>query len=162
LKRAKGYRNPLWLNRGYAAVGLVRAKTPANVGAVLRAAHCFGAQLVVLDRLRCPWGNLPTNVHKTERHTPVIRTREFWESMPHDCVPVGVDLVPGAVPLWEFKHPPRAMYIFGPEDGTLGKEHLSRCATTVYVPTEGCMNLAAAVNVVLYDRMRQRWNSLPL
>ena len=29
------------LGRGYAAIGLVQPKTPANVGSVLRAAGCY-------------------------------------------------------------------------------------------------------------------------
>lgn len=42
--------------------------------------------------------------------------------------------------------------IFGPEDGTLGERVLSWCRDVVYVPTDRCMNLAATVNVILYDR----------
>ena len=30
---------------------------------------------------------------------------------------------------------------------------LSWCRDVVYIPTNGCMNLAACVNVVLYDRL---------
>jgi tRNA(Leu) C34 or U34 (ribose-2'-O)-methylase TrmL len=57
------------------------------------------------------------------------------------------------MPLPGYKHPERALYIFGPEDGTLGHDVLDWCRDVVYVPTNGCMNLAATVNVVLYDRM---------
>lgn len=38
------------------------------------------------------------------------------------------------------------------EDGTLREKILSRCRDRVMIPTNGCMNLAATVNVVLYDR----------
>jgi len=69
------------------------------------------------------------------------------------CVPVAVELVEGAKPLTEYKHPARAFYIFGPEDGTLKKKITDFCDDVVYIPTEGCMNLAATVNVVLYDRL---------
>ena len=33
------------------------------------------------------------------------------------------------------------------------------CEETIYIPTEGCMNLAATVNVVLYDRMAKGLNT---
>jgi len=66
---------------------------------------------------------------------------------------VAVDLIEGAIPLHEYKHPERAFYIFGQEDGTLGERVLSYCRDVVYIPTSYCMNLAATVNVVLYDRM---------
>jgi tRNA(Leu) C34 or U34 (ribose-2'-O)-methylase TrmL len=55
-----------------------------------------------------------------------------------------------------YVHPESAFYIFGAEDGTLGARVLERCRDRVMVPTNGCMNLAATVNVVLYDRMRKQ------
>ncbi|HEY8939399.1 MAG TPA: TrmH family RNA methyltransferase, partial [Cellvibrio sp.] len=47
----------------------------------------------------------------------------------------------------------QALYIFGPEDGSVDQAVLDCCDHVVYVPTVGCMNLAASVNVVLYDRL---------
>jgi len=68
-------------------------------------------------------------------------------------VPVAVEVHPDARPLPEYEHPERAFYIFGPEDGSLKKNVTAWCRDTVFIPTLGCMNLAATVNVVLYDRM---------
>lgn len=62
----------------------------------------------------------------------------------------------GATPLHEYKHPERAFYVFGAEDATLGRRVLDRCRDTIYIPTQGCMNLAATVNVVLYDRLAKQ------
>ena len=39
------------------------------------------------------------------------------------------------------------------EDGSLPQEVLDQAHRVVYVPTHGCMNLTATVNVVLYDRL---------
>ena len=47
----------------------------------------------------------------------------------------------------------RTFYVFGAEDATLGARTLSWCRDVIYVPTAGCMNLAATANVVLYDRL---------
>lgn len=66
--------------------------------------------------------------------------------------PVAVELKAGAENLLFFAHPEKAAYVFGPEDGSLGKETLRLCHQFVFVPTHYCLNLAAAVNVVLYDR----------
>ena len=85
-----------------------------------------------------------------------VHTDDLHSVVPFDCVPVAVDLIEGAVPLGRYVHPERAFYVFGPEDGTLGKSITSWCRDTVYVPTKFCMNLAATVNVVLYDRMNKR------
>lgn len=58
-----------------------------------------------------------------------------------------------ATSILEYEHPKQAFYIFGPEDGTLGKNTLNWCRDKIYIPTKQCMNLAATVHVVLYDRM---------
>jgi tRNA(Leu) C34 or U34 (ribose-2'-O)-methylase TrmL len=55
-----------------------------------------------------------------------------------------------------YTHPERAFYIFGPEDGSLKDDILSRCKDKIYISTKFCLNLAMAVGTILYDRQRQR------
>ena len=138
------------MTRGYAAIGLHHPKTAVNVGSALRAAGCYGAALVATTGERYHRG--PTDTMKAYRRLPLIQCGDLRDVIPFDCVPVAVDLIPGAQSLADYKHPDRAFYIFGPEDGTLGQKVLSWCRDVIYIPTEGCMNLAATVNVVLYDR----------
>jgi tRNA(Leu) C34 or U34 (ribose-2'-O)-methylase TrmL len=142
------------MTRGYAAIGLSHPKTPVNVGSALRAAGCFGAAMVATSGSR--YTRSPTDTMKIYRHIPLIQCDDLHDIIPFDCVPVAVDLIFGAVSLKDYAHPERAFYIFGPEDGTLGRRTLEWCRDVVYVPTNGCMNLAAAVNVVLYDRSVKR------
>lgn len=144
--------------RGFATIALHQPKDRGNIGSVLRAAHCYGAAQVVIGGSRG---------HKTyrdgvrhaantpcfERHTPVIIAPDCLAYNPFGTQVVAVDLVEGATPLPEFQHPRQAVYVFGPEDGTLGKSILDRAHHVVMVPTRSCMNLAATVNVILYDRM---------
>lgn len=137
--------------RGFAAIGLVRPKNQINVGSVLRAAHCYDASLVLLESPRCEVKS-STDTHKSWRDIPVQRVGDLHSCIPYDCVPIAVDLVDDAQPLFEFEHPQRGFYVFGPEDGTLGRAHLKWCKHKIMIPTRSCMNLAATVNVVLYDR----------
>ena len=143
--------------RGYAAIGLDNPKNSVNVGSALRAAGVFGAVFVAASGRR--YGSGPTDTMKHYRHLPLLRPADVFDILPYDCVPVAVDLIEGAIPLHEYKHPERAYYIFGAEDATLGERTLSRCRDVVYVPTNGCMNLAATVNVVLYDRLAKMLRS---
>ena len=69
-----------------------------------------------------------------------------------EAVPVGVELLPGTTNLAWFEHPENAVYVFGPEDGGLSKSARLNCHYFVQIPGYHCLNLAAAVNVVLYDR----------
>jgi len=119
----------------------------------MRAAGCYGAAMVAMSGHRMR--KVPTDVKKQWRMTPVIETEDLRLVIPYDCVPVAIDLVSGARSLVSYVHPVRAFYIFGAEDATLGERVLSWCRDVVYVPTHGCMNLAATANVVLYDRMNK-------
>jgi len=139
-------------NRGFSAIGLVRPKDANNVGSVLRAAHVYGASLVAIQGDRSPI-RAATDTTEAWRHMPVIRGEDLHAMIPFDAVPVAVDLVDDAIELPMFFHPQRAFYVFGPEDGTLGRATLDWCKYRVMVPTRTCMNLAATVNVVLYDRL---------
>lgn len=141
---------PRMVERGYCAVGLVNPKTGPNIGSAMRAVGIYGASLLALEGDR--FKRIPTDTMKAWRHTPVLHGN-LRDLIPYDAVPVAVDLVPRAQPLHTYQHPERAFYIFGPEDSTLGAKHIEWCRDVIYIPTNGCMNLAATVNVVLYDRM---------
>lgn len=136
--------------RGFAAIGLINPKTPSNVGSVCRAVGCYEAAMLAIAGQR--FKRAPTDVQKGWRHTPIIECADLFDVIPYDCVPVAVDLIEGARPLHSYTHPERAFYIFGPEDSTIGKDVHSKCRDVIYIPTRHCMNLAATVNVVLYDR----------
>lgn len=141
--------------RGYVAIALWNPKTPANVGGVLRAAGCYDADLVVIAGKRRihTLSRLATDTMAAWKHIPTIQPEDPFDAMPLGAIPVAVDLIDGAIPLPRFVHPERAFYVFGPEDGTLQAQITSRCKYKVMVPTAACMNLAACVNVILYDRM---------
>lgn len=146
--------------RGFAAVGLHNPKTPANIGGVARAVGCYGAALLAIAGPR--FKKFPTDVQKQWKQTPVIECNSLFDAIPYDCVPVAVDLIDGARPLHAYTHPERAFYIFGPEDSTLGAEIHKKCRDVIYIPTAHCMNLAATVNVILYDRQAKQLRNEPL
>ena len=136
------------------SIGLCNPKSAVNVASVLRAAGCYGASSVFYtgERYRrAKEFNADTKaMHKL---IPTVGVEELSEVVPKNATTVAIELVEGAQPLPEFDHPANAFYVFGPEDGSLSQQDLSWCDKVVYIPTRGCMNLAATVNVVLYDRM---------
>jgi tRNA(Leu) C34 or U34 (ribose-2'-O)-methylase TrmL len=136
--------------RGYAAIGLVGPKIEANVGGAMRAATCYGASLILLEAPR--FVHRATNVTKAQRHIPTL-VGNICDNRPYDCPMVAVEIVDGARSLPNFTHPERALYVFGPEDGSIPRRILDRAQHVISIPTDYCMNLAATVNVVLYDRM---------
>lgn len=137
--------------RGFCCIGLESPKFSENVGSALRAAGCYSAAMVAASGQR--FKDLPTDTKKLYKHLPYLTVDDLRQVNPHMCVPVVVELLPEAIPLPDFSHPERAFYIFGPEDGRISQSLLEWSSQKIYIPTEGCMNVAATINVVLYDRL---------
>ena len=137
--------------KGYACIGLDNPKFKENVGAAMRAVGVYNASFLAVTGKR--FNTNQTDTMKHYRQIPFFRVNDLHSIVPYDCVPVAVDLIDNATSLINYIHPKRAFYIFGAEDATLGNRILSWCRDIVYIPTQRCMNLAATVNVVLYDRM---------
>ena len=139
---------------GYSCIGLYNPKGPENVGAIMRAAGCYGVNTVFYTGTRYERASaFRTDTKQVHLQLPLIGVDDLQQVIPFGCVPVAIEVHPDARPLTEYQHPERAFYIFGPEDGGLKKNVTSWCRDIVYIPTHGCMNLAATVNVVLYDRL---------
>jgi tRNA(Leu) C34 or U34 (ribose-2'-O)-methylase TrmL len=146
------------LNTAQAHIGLTDPKNPENVGAVMRAAGCYNASSVTYTGQRYNRAKARSNVLQTDTKNVVARiplshVESFKATLPSGAVPVAIELVEGASSLVDFVHPENAYYIFGPEDKSLTKDVVNWCQHVIYIPTVGCMNLAATVNVVLYDRL---------
>ena len=141
-------------------LGLVNPKSPENVGAVLRAAGCYGADAVFYSGVRFELAQrFVTDTKQMVQQIPLVGVDTLAAALPEGAVPVAVDLIEGAIPLPDYQHPENAFYIFGPEDGTLGSDITQWCRDVIYVPTRGCMNLAASVNVILYDRLAKAFST---
>ena len=137
--------------RGQAAVGLFQPNTTASIKATIRACQAYEASIMFVSGKRYKRSSLDTG--KGSLRLPLFNVDSLHDVIPSGYVPVAVDLVRGARDLRTYTHPEMAFYIFGPEDGPLGNKITSWCRDTVYIPTETYMDLAATVNVVLYDRM---------
>ena len=120
----------------------------------MRAAGCYGANAVRYTGSRYDRAaRFHTDTKNVSSNIPLVHVTNLLDELPERTRLVCVELVEGATPLPQFQHPAHALYIFGPEDGSLSQELVDRADAVVYIPTVGCMNLAATVNVVLYDRL---------
>ena len=133
-------------------VALERPKTPANLGNALRAAHAYGVSMVMYSGDRGWHRKIPTDVSRAWRRLPVLQVTDIAAHRPKETRLVAVEIHPSARPLPGYRHPERAVYVFGPEDGSVSDDLLSACDDVVVIPTQISLNLAAAVNVTLYDR----------
>lgn len=135
-------------------IGLVDPKSPTNVGSVMRAAGCYQVDGVRYcgDRFDRA-ARYQTDTKDMLGKIPLVRSDDLLAGLPGDMKTVCVELAEGATPLPAFIHPEQAIYLFGPEDGAIPQALIDRADHVVYVPTVTCMNLAASVNVLLYDRL---------
>ena len=138
----------------YVIIGLCAPKSPTNVGAIMRAAGCYQANEVRFTGERFERANkFHTDTKDMQSKIPLKKFTDLSAELSNDVQLICVELVEGATPLPEFIHPAKAMYVFGPEDGSIAQDLINKADSVVYIPTIGCMNLAATVNVLLYDRL---------
>ncbi|MCW3171145.1 RNA methyltransferase [Shewanella subflava] len=145
-------------NEAHVAIGLVNPKTPVNVGGIMRASGCYGVNQVFYTGRRYDLAvkaeaQYEVDKKQAARTIPLQGVESLLDQVPANSKIICVDLVVGAIPLPQFTHPESAFYIFGPEDGSIPQQIIDAADDVVYVPTKGCMNLAASVNVLLYDRL---------
>lgn len=150
------------------AIALTNPKYRHNVGAAIRACSCWGVPKLIWSGNRVPhqdeWKNDPElsqyRLPREERmrgyyDVERVRTDKFKNIILEGYTPVAVELLENAENLFDFVHPENALYIFGPEDGSLDRSILQHCHRFVKIPTQHCLNLAAAMNVVLSHRSQQ-------
>jgi tRNA(Leu) C34 or U34 (ribose-2'-O)-methylase TrmL len=146
------------------AIVLHEPKYPHNVGQVVRLASAFGIGQVWYsgERVREALGARLPREERMRRYGDVTLI-SHPDPLARLCVgvpgaqPVAVELRPGAESLVDFVHPDgSAIYVFGPEDGSLPGPVLKRCHRFVVIPSFECLNVATAVAVLLYDRMAKK------
>jgi len=136
------------------SIGLSNPKNPVNVGMVMRAAGCFQVDSVLYTGERYDRAAaFNTDTQNSSQSISLTWVQSLPGNVADNMHVVCVELVEGATPLPAYQHPDKALYIFGPEDGTIQQEVLDRADSVVFIPTIGSLNLAAAVNVLLYDRL---------
>lgn len=137
------------------AIVLINPKYPRNLGAVIRSASAFGIHHVLYtgDRIKLDEKERLPREERMRGYASVEllqfdRPLELFER----CTPVAVELRPGSEQLPQFQHPEDAVYLFGPEDGSMPEVYLRLCHRFVAIPAAHCLNLSSAVTAVLYDR----------
>lgn len=153
------------------AIALTNPKYRHNVGAAVRACSCWGVETLIWSGNRVPhpeeWAQdeelsqyrLPREERmKGYNEVERIRVDRFirWNRF-NNYTPVAVELQEGAENLFDFEHPENPIYIFGPEDGDLDWRVKQHCHRFVQIPTQHCLNLSCAVNVVLSHRAQQMY-----
>lgn len=148
-----------WMNTP--AIVMYNPKYPHNVGAAVRAASCFGSDLIIFTGKRVslePEGIKGYRLPREERmkgykDVTLINDDYPFNRFNKSITPVAVELRDNSEDLRYFQHPNNPVYIFGPEDGSIPQVMLQHCHRFVVIPSKHCVNLAAAIYIILYDRI---------
>ncbi|MDZ4738224.1 MAG: RNA methyltransferase [Rhodospirillaceae bacterium] len=141
--------------RGYFGIGVEGISKPANLGALMRTAHAFGASFVftigaAFDAKR----TADADTAASQQSVPLHVYPDLAHFMlPEGCQLVGLELVDEAVALPSFRHPTRAAYVLGAERASLSPALIERCDFIVRIPGRFCVNLSVAGAIAMYDRM---------
>ncbi len=144
------------------AVCLVNPKNARNVAGVMRNCSSLGVSQLFWsgERVRQSLegaSRLPREERmKAYDDVDLFEFDRFLDCFDEGAVPVAVDRFDGAEQLQDFVHPERAVYVFGPEDGSIPPGYLGLCHRQVIIPSFECFNLAVATGIVLADRFMKR------
>lgn len=152
------------MKKSTVSIGLVNPKSPHNVSSVMRSAGNFSVDSVFYTGKRYPRAlmrnpDLPDMHRKVGQTIPLSEVVSITDALSENMSLVCVELVENAVSLPDYQHPENALYVFGPEDGSLTQDIIDAADAVIYIPTIKSMNLAASVNVVLYDRLAKSASS---
>ena len=140
--------------RGFFGIGMQGISKEGNAGAIMRTAHAFGASYMCtvgspLDLYHLKW----TDTSKTFLHCPLFQYNRFDDIiLPEKTTVIGVELTSESVNLPSFKHPLQALYMLGPEMGSLSLDIQQQCEFIVKIPTQYCVNVSVAAAIIMYDR----------
>jgi len=130
-----------------------------NIGTVVRTANAFlAAEVHIVGRRR--WnrrGAMVTDRYQHVRHHPTVDDLVGWAAAA-DVALVGIDIVPGSVPLETVLLPERSLLLFGQEGpglSTAAQEACERvCSITQYGSTRS-VNVGVAAGIAMHTWIRQ-------
>jgi tRNA G18 (ribose-2'-O)-methylase SpoU len=139
--------------RGFFGIGIDNAKTQQNIGTLWRSAAILGASYIFTIGHR--YKKQASDTMKTWRDIPLFSYDsfdDFYKTIPYSCQLIGVELDASSIPISDFHHPERAIYLLGAEDHGLTRKALDRCHKLIQLPGDYCMNVSVAGSIVMYDR----------
>lgn len=130
-----------------------------NIGSVVRTANAFlAAEVHIVGRKR--WnrrGAMVTDRYQHIRHHVDVAALCAWADT-HDLVVLGVDNLPGAVPLESFDLPQACILLFGTEGAGLSPAARQSCAQVLSIAQYGStrsINAGAAAAIAMHAWIRR-------
>lgn len=165
-------RNPVFTNKRnyrnrdreiWAGFGVESPKHEHNCAAMWRAGLCLGIADMFFTIGAKYDHRTHADVMDTNKCKPCINFtnfEDFYRHRPNNCELVAVEIGPKAIPLEQFRHPARAVYVMGGETVGLSKKAQQMCRHKIVLPIVNgiSMNLATCGAMVMWDRFLKMKN----
>lgn len=142
------------------AVLMEQWKGDYNIGTMIRNANAFGArEMFYLGKRRWDRRGSVGCHHYTDLHH--IESYSDLTFLKKKYIFVGLDNIPGSVPMENFSWPENCLLLFGEEGPGLRPETIKMCDYLVSITQYGSvrsLNAGTASGIVMYDLTR-KWNS---
>lgn len=140
----------------YFGIGIYKPKTEENVGSLWRTAYIYGASfLFIID---AKYKKKSSDVLKVWSKIPVFQfatIEAFIQTVPYSCKIIGIEMDKRAIPIKQFVHPERAVYLLGSENNGLTKELKNKCQELIILPGKESVNVAVAGSIAIFDRINK-------
>ncbi len=130
-----------------------------NIGSIVRTANaCRVAGVHIVGKRH--WnrrGAMATEKYLSVTHHPTIKEFISWQKQANMAL-IGVDNIPGSVPLTNAELPKNAIYVFGQEGPGLSEDMQSYCKYLVAIEHFGStrsVNVGVAGGIVMYEWLRR-------
>jgi tRNA G18 (ribose-2'-O)-methylase SpoU len=138
---------------GFFGIGILNNSDEINIGTLWRSAYLLGASFIFTVNKK--YKHQGSDITKTWTRIPLYHFKTFdelKEHLPYSTRLVAIEMAEAAMPLSEFEHPDRAIYLLGNEISGLPSQILKECQSLVKLPGEYSLNVAVAGSIVMYDR----------
>lgn len=125
-----------------------------NLASCLRACACYGVENLLYSGQRIRWSTQTPRDLTSEKYKSVRISNTSTidlDNLEQEVEVVAFDIGPYQN-LATFKHPQKAVYLFGAEDKPIPKSQLLKCHHVITIPTQHALSLSSIVHTVLYDR----------
>lgn len=150
-------------SEGFFGIGILNPEIEENIGTLWRSAYIMGASFIFIigrnkfrkqaSDVTHSWSKIPLYLHPD--------FESFYESMPYSTQLIGVEMSEQSIPLNEFKHPLRSIYLLGSESCGLPENIINKCHSIVSLPGAFSLNVASAGSIIVYDRYSKVPTDLP-
>jgi tRNA G18 (ribose-2'-O)-methylase SpoU len=141
---------------GFFGIGILNNTDEINIGTLWRSAYILGASFIFTVGKQYKIEG--SDVTKSWTKIPLYhyqRFEELKENLPFSTQLIAVEMGQDVIPIAEYEHPDRAVYLLGNEISGLPDKITSQCASIIKLPGEYSLNVAVTGSIVMYDRINK-------